>query len=98
LRFAPTPPLTDAGARPEGWSAYAGASVRGVARNELISRDYDPTKPPLELKKGMLRGVAGVTYAGRWGSIDFSLVRETREFTGQSRTHGWGGLTLHVNF
>lgn len=98
LRFAPTPPLADGGARPTGWSAYAGASLRGVARNELLARDYDPTMPPLEIRKGVARATVGVTYGASWGSVHFGLAQETREFAGQARGHAHGSLTLHMTF
>jgi hypothetical protein len=98
LRFAPTPPLTDGGERAAGWSAYVGASARAVARNELLTRDYDPTLPDLKMRRGVARGVAGVTYAGKWGSLHFGVARETREFAGQNAGHRFGTLALHVAF
>lgn len=98
LRFAPTPPLTDGGERATGWSAYAGASVRAVARDELLTRDYDPTMPELKIRRGVVRAAAGVTYSAKWGSLHFGVARETREFAGQHRGHGFGALTLHLAF
>jgi hypothetical protein len=98
LRFAPTPPLTDGGAPAAGWSAYFGASVRGVARNQLLTRDYDPTLPELKIRRGVARAAAGVTYAVKWGSVHFGVAQETREFSGQSTGHRFGSLTLHVAF
>jgi lipid A 3-O-deacylase len=98
LRFAPTPPLTDGGAPPAGWSAYAGASVRGVARNQLLTRDYDPTMPDLEAHRAVGRIATGVTYAAKWGSVHFGIAQETREFAGQHASPRFGSLTLHVAF
>jgi lipid A 3-O-deacylase len=98
LRFAPTPPLTDGGAPAHGWSAYAGASVRGVARNELLARDYDPTLAAPSVRRGIVRGAAGVSYSAGWGSMHFGVAHETREFAGQNGTHGFGALTLHMTF
>jgi hypothetical protein len=98
LRFAPTPPLTDSGAPASGWSAYAGASVRGVARNQLLTQDYDPTMPELKPKRGVARGAAGVTYDAKSWSVQFSVARETREFAGQHTGQGFGSLLLRVAF
>jgi hypothetical protein len=98
LRFAPTPPLADSGAPAEGWSAYVGASARGVARNQLLAQDYDPTSPGLKIRRGVARAVAGVTYAAKWGSVQFGVARETREFSGQNTGHRFGSLMLHVAF
>jgi hypothetical protein len=98
LRFAPTPPLTDGGARASGWSAYVGASARAVARNELLVQDYDPTMPELKIRTGVARAAAGVTYGAKWGSIHFGLAAETREFAGQHASHAFGALSLHIAF
>jgi hypothetical protein len=98
LRFAPTPPLTDGGAAARGWSAYAGASIRGVARNEMLTRDYDPTLPPLKVRHAVGRGAAGVTYSASWGAFHFGVARDTREFSGQHTGHAFGSLTVHFSF
>jgi hypothetical protein len=98
LRFAPTPPVTDGGAPAEGWSAFAGASIRGVARNELLSEDYDPTKPALTVKRGIVRIAAGASYSLNWGSVSLTLAQDTREFAGQRSPHAFGSLTLHLTF
>jgi hypothetical protein len=98
LRFAPTPPVTDSGAPAQGWSAFVGASLRGVGRNELLAQDYDPTKPELTVKRGIGRIAAGVTYSEKWGSVSFSLAQDTREFKGQHAPHSFGALTLHLTF
>ena len=98
LRFAPTPLITDSGARAIGWSAYLGASIRAVGRNELLTRDYDPTMPPLEINKAVARVAAGVTYAASWGSVHFGLAQESREHKGQTMGHAFGNLTLQLTF
>ena len=99
LRFAPTPPVTDSGAPAIGWSAFAGASVRGVARNELIAQDYDPTKPELKLERAVGRFAVGATYSARWGSIELDVAADTREFKGQHlAAQPFGSLTVHFSF
>jgi hypothetical protein len=57
LRFAATPELAT---NAQGWSVYAGASVRGVARNALLSKNYDPTGGALEREKVVTRIAAGL--------------------------------------
>jgi hypothetical protein len=94
LRFAATPLI----AREHGWSAFAGASVRGVARNDLLERNYDPGGPPLEREHGVVRAAIGATLAGRWGTVELQLVRETREFTAQRAPSSWGSLALLLRF
>jgi hypothetical protein len=98
LRFAPTPPVTDAGLAAQGWSAFAGASLRGVARDELLTRDYDPTRPELSARRAVGRVAAGVSYSASWGSVNFALAQDTREFSGQHAPHRFGSLTLHMAF
>jgi len=98
LRFAPTPPVADSGAPAIGWSAFAGASVRGVARNELLVQDNDPAKPDLRLEHAVGRAVVGATYAARWGCVEFNVAADTREFKGQHAAHGFGSLTAHFSF
>lgn len=98
LRFAPTPPVTDSGAPAAGWSAFAGASVRGVARNELLAQDYDPTKPDLQLKRAVGRFAVGATYSARWGSLELDLAADTPEFHGQHTFQRFGSLAVHFSF
>jgi hypothetical protein len=98
LRFASTPPLTDAGERARGWSAFAGASLRGVGRNELLSRDYDPAKPELAVRRAVGRLAAGATYGASWGSVELAVAGDTAEFSGQRTPHAFGSLTVHVAF
>jgi hypothetical protein len=73
-------------------------SARGVARNELLTRDYDPTMPDLKVRRGVARAATGVSYAAGWGSVRFDIAYDTREFAGQSRMHGFGAITLHMTF
>ena len=99
LRFAATPPVADSGAPALGWSAFAGASVRGVARNQTIAQDYDPTKPEFELERAVGRFAVGATYGGRWGSVELDIAADTREFKGQHlAAQPFGSLTLHFSF
>jgi lipid A 3-O-deacylase len=98
LRFAPTPPATDSGMPARGWSAYAGGSIRAVARNETLTRDYDPTLAELQIKRGVVRAAVGVTYSSTWGSVHFGVARESKEFKGQHAGQGFGSLMVHVAF
>jgi hypothetical protein len=98
LRFAPTPPLTDGGERALGWSAFAGASVRGVERNELLVQYNDPERTPLKLEHAVGRAAVGATYGGRWGSLELALAAETREFHGQRTGQKFGQLVVHFAF
>jgi lipid A 3-O-deacylase len=95
LRFAATPPFADG---EMGWSFFAGASARGVARNELLSRNYDPFGPGLARERGIVRGVLGLAWARPWGVLEFSLATDSREFAGQHSPHRFGSLSLHVAF
>jgi hypothetical protein len=98
LRYVPTPPITDSGARPLGWSAFAGGSLRGVARNELIGPDYDPTKPELKALNAVGRFAIGATYGWRSAAIEFAVAHDTREFSGQHTGQSFGSLTLRFTF
>jgi lipid A 3-O-deacylase len=98
LRLAPTPPMGDGGEAARGWSAYAGLSVRGVARNELLVRDYDPAMPELNLRRAVGRFAAGIGYAMDAGSVDFAVAHDTLEWSGQHTSSRFGSLTLHVAF
>jgi lipid A 3-O-deacylase len=96
LRYVATPPWPST---PEyGWNLYAGASVRVVARNALLSRAYIPAAPAPDLTRAVGRLAAGVALARRWGSLDFSLAHETREFDQQSHAQHFGSVALHVDF
>ncbi|MGZ5033655.1 MAG: lipid A-modifier LpxR family protein [Usitatibacter sp.] len=94
LRFAATP---DPATTP-GWSAFVGASVRGVARNELLSRNYDPELPPPDRRNGVARVGAGVAWRGAWGALTFELAQDSREFAQQRTPHAFGSLALQATF
>jgi len=96
LRFAPTPPFAAGGAH--GWSAYAGASARAVARNELLERNYDPLGPEMHRRNAIGRFVAGVAWTSPKGALTFELVQDSREFDGQADPHRFGSLALHYAF
>ncbi len=95
LRFAATPPPA-AGA--SGWAAFLGASVRAVARNAMVARNYDPFGPGLDPRRVVGRAAAGMAWVDSWGSVTFALAHDTREFAAQRRAHGFGSLTVHVEF
>lgn len=94
LRFASTPPFSST----HGWSAYAGASIRAIARNELISRNYDPFGTDLEYRRSVTRVAAGIAWTQSWGSLAFDLAQDSREFDAQSAPMRFGSLTIHVAF
>jgi hypothetical protein len=73
-------------------------SIRGVARNEMLVQDYDPTRPELEIERAVGRAAAGVTYAARWGSVHFGIAADTREFKGQHAPNAFGSLTVSLHF
>jgi hypothetical protein len=96
LRYAATPPWPIAPA--SGWSAYGGASVRMVAHNALLSRAYDPEAPAPQMRRAVGRLVVGVALTRPWGSFDFSLAHETREFAEQRQPQHFGSVAVHVAF
>lgn len=94
LRFAATPPFGNG----RGWSGYIGASARGVARNELLSKNYYVFGPDLEKKNEVTRVAGGVAWSQAWGDLMFDLATDSREFEGQRTSHAFGSLALHVKF
>jgi len=94
LRFAATPELS----KVEGWSAYAGGGLRGVARNKLLEGNYDPERPPLSRERAVTRIAAGIEWIASWGAITFDLAQDSREFTEQREPHRFGALALQVSF
>ena len=94
LRFAATPPIATA----SEWSGYVGASVRGVARNELLSRNYDPFGEPLRRRNAVTRFAAGISWTRSWGSVSFDVARDSREFRGQRVPGSFGSLAVHAAF
>ena len=96
LRFAPTPPFSSAAT--QRWSAYAGASIRAVARNELISRNYDPLGPELEPRRSLSRLAVGAAWIARWGTLSLDLVQDAKEFDAQTAPQRFGSLAIHLPF
>jgi len=94
LRFAATPDM----AKSAGWSAYAGASVRGVGRNQLLSANYDPNGPALARETMVTRMAAGLAWSAPWGAVTFDLAQDSREFEQQREAHRFGSLAVHVSF
>jgi hypothetical protein len=94
LRFAATPELS----AEKGWSAYAGGSVRGVARNELLSKNYDPGGPDLSRENVVTRIAAGLAWSAAWGAVTFDVAQDSREFSQQREPHRFGSLAVHVSF
>jgi hypothetical protein len=95
MRYAATPPPA---AGECGWGAFAGASVRAVARNQMIRRNYDPFGAQLEPRHAVGRAVLGINTVQDWGSATLALVQDTREFDAQRRPHAFGSLTVHLEF
>jgi len=95
LRFAPTPPLSR-GER--GFTWFAGASLRVVARNRLFERKPDDPVPEVAAERRVGRIAGGVGWAGDWGVLTFTLAQDTREFDGQSAPHRFGALTYAAAF
>lgn len=93
LRHAATPP-----GETRGWGGFLGLSVRGVARNEMLRRQYTAFAPELERRNTVTRGAAGVGWSGPGMELAFALVQESREFEGQRVPHRFGSLTLHAAF
>ena len=95
MRFAATPPFAG---NAQGWSAFLGASARGVARNELLSKNYYVYGPELEKKNEVTRLTGGIAWSRRWGDLEIDLAQDSREFVGQRAAHAFGSVALHVNF
>jgi lipid A 3-O-deacylase len=95
LRFAATPPIAKADG---SWSAFAGASVRAVAVNHLLDFAPDLDNLPARRKPTVGRLVGGAAWAGGLATVTFSLVQDTREFSGQRRGQAFGTVTLLVPF
>lgn len=95
LRFAPTPP---AAAGEPSWSAYAGASVRAIGRNALLSRNYDPFGADLEARRSMTRAAAGVAFTRRWGTLVLDVAQDSKEYDAQFAPQRFGSLAIHIPF
>jgi hypothetical protein len=72
--------------------------VRAVARNELLSKGYDPQSPAPDRENAVTRIAAGVAWVGGWGAITFDVAQDSREFSQQRVPHRFGSLALHVTF
>lgn len=97
LRFAATPPWAD-GVPAHGFGAMVGASVRAVARNALLERNYDPLGPDLSRRRSIARLVAGAGWSQPGASLTFALAQDSREFDGQRVPHRFGSLAVHLAF
>lgn len=95
LRFAATPPPPATGS---GWAAFAGASVRAVARNAAIRRNYDAFGAQLEPRRAVGRAVGGAAWVDEAFSATLALVAESREFAAQRTWQRFWSLGLHVDF
>jgi hypothetical protein len=96
LRYAATPPPPSSA--PPGWAIFAGASLRGVAHNAMIERNYDPYGPELEPRHAVGRAAIGAAWVCGWGSVTFALAVESREFDAQREPQAFGSLTAHLRF
>lgn len=95
LRHASTPP---GGEEASGWGGFVGASVRRVARNEMLHRQYTAFAPDLERRDTVTRTAAGISWSQPALAVSLAFVRESREFEGQRVPHAFGSLTLHAAF
>ena len=96
LRYVATPPWPSDAAR--GWNTYAGASVRLVARNDLLGRAYVAGAPAPTMRHAVGRAVIGAAWTGARATIDISLAHETREFDEQRHPQHFGSIAIHVPF
>lgn len=95
LRFAATPDLGVG----SGWAAYAGASIRGVGRNKLLSGNYDPRlRFPIDMERAVWRLAAGVAWRAAWGAVTFDLAQDSREFSQQREPQRFGSLAVQFAF
>ena len=95
LRHVSTPPGGDDS---RGWGGFVGASVRRVARNDMLHRQYTAFASDLERRDTVTRTAAGISWSRPALEISLAIVRESREFEGQRVPHGFGSLTLHAAF
>jgi hypothetical protein len=95
LRHISTPP---GGENARGWSGFVGGSVRRVARNEMLHRQYTAFAPGLERRDTVTRAAAGISWSRAGVEVSLAMVRESREFEGQRVPHAFGSLTLHAAF
>jgi lipid A 3-O-deacylase len=93
LRHAATPP-----GEARGWGGFLGVSVRRVARNEMLRRQYTAFAPELERRRTVVRAGGGIAWSRPGMEFSLALVQESREFEGQRVPHRFGSLTLHADF
>jgi hypothetical protein len=98
LRFAATPPFALGGPRRDGWGAFIGGNVRGVARDRLLDRGYDPTLPAAQMRRAVARIAAGAALVQGWGMVTFTLAQESRAFDTQREPQRFGSLAVHLSF
>ena len=97
MRFAATPPAPVPGTA-AGWSAFAGAGVREIFRNELLTPNADDPTPAPTRTRTVRRTALGLGWGGEWAAIGFAWVTESREFKEQARPQRFGTLTLQLDF
>lgn len=95
LRHVATPPGAE---QARGWSGFLGVSVRGVARNEMLRRQYTAFAPELERGTTLGRVAGGIAWSRPGMEVSLAMVQEMREFEGQRQPHAFGSLTLHAAF
>lgn len=93
LRFAATPPLARG---TQGFTYFAGASVRVVGRNRLFDRKPDDPAPEAAWERRITRVAGGIGWSDTWGAITLGLAQDSREFAGQHSPHRFGSLTLAI--
>ena len=96
LRFAATPPVPAGGTH--GLSGFAGASIRGIARNRLLLQNANRFGPSIEREHSVLRAAVGVAWSAPWGALTFTGVQDSREFETQRGAHRFGIVGLRVDF
>lgn len=94
LRHVATPPFANA----QGWGAFAGASVRALARDRTLDLGYDPTVPPPDERRTVTRIAAGASYTSTWGAVSLTAVQDSRAFDQQREPQRYGVLAVHVAF
>lgn len=95
LRHVSTPPGAEDA---RGWGGFVGGSVRRVARNEMLHRQYSAFAADLERRDTVTRAGAGISWSRPRVAIALALVQESREFEGQRVPHRFGSLSLHTAF
>ena len=94
LRHAATP-AGDAGGE-GGFSAFLGASVKGVFRDRLIERNADDPGLTLERRRAVGRVAGGVAWSARWGTVTFALAQDSDAFAQQRYPQRFGSLAVAI--